>query len=220
MRVTSVQKKINIQIPKLDVFIHKCYVECARKIYKNVYLYELDVGPLQIQKHNRELEIIVQECILNVVRESIPVENLLAAYLDETTEEVETTVSTVENVPIHGGSSSKQGIQVIEEVQEAQVPIVQEQIAMKIQEPMIEPTSPSITFNDVPNIVTIPNTVEETNARMGEPSTEDNNNVSSGDLVIGDSVSLSINDLFSSSDISSSDISSSDNKEDEIQILS
>ncbi len=87
MRVGQKQKKIDIKIPKLDDFIHKAYVNVARKIYKNVYLFELNTSPLQIQKHNRELELIVQECILNAVRESIPVENILRAYMDETVEE-------------------------------------------------------------------------------------------------------------------------------------
>ena len=87
MRVGQKQKKIDINIPKLDDFIHKAYINVARKIYKNVYLFELNAPPLQIQKHNRELEIIVQECILNAVRESIPVENILRAYMDETVEE-------------------------------------------------------------------------------------------------------------------------------------
>jgi hypothetical protein len=87
MRVGQKQKKIDINIPKLDDFIHKVYVHVARKIYKNVYLFELNVSPLQIQKHNRELEIIVQECILNSLRESVPVEAILKAYMDETMEE-------------------------------------------------------------------------------------------------------------------------------------
>ena len=56
-------------------------------MYKNVYLFELNCPPLQIQKHNRELEIIIQECILNAVRDSIPVESILKAYMDETVEE-------------------------------------------------------------------------------------------------------------------------------------
>ena len=87
MRVGQKQKKIDINIPKLDDFIHKIYVYVARKVYKNVYLFELNCPPLQIQKHNRELEIIVQECILNAVRDSIPVESILRAYMDETVEE-------------------------------------------------------------------------------------------------------------------------------------
>jgi hypothetical protein len=87
MRVGQKQKKIDINIPKLDDFIHKVYIHVARKIYKNVYLFEFNVPPLQIQKHNRELEVIVQECILNSLRESVPVEAILKAYMDETMEE-------------------------------------------------------------------------------------------------------------------------------------
>lgn len=87
IRVGQKQKKIDITIPKLDDFIHKIYINVARKIYKNVYLFEINIPPLQTQKHFRELEIIVQECILNTVRDSIPVEAILQAYMDETIEE-------------------------------------------------------------------------------------------------------------------------------------
>lgn len=87
MRVGNKPRKIDIRIPKLDDFLHKVYVHVARKVYKNVYLFELNATPLQVQKNNRELELIVQECILNAVRESIPVENILRAYMDETVEE-------------------------------------------------------------------------------------------------------------------------------------
>jgi len=87
MRVGQKQKKIDINIPKLDDFIHKVYVNVARKVYKNVYLFELNIPPLQTQKNNRELEILVQEGILNTLRESIPVETILKAYMDETVEE-------------------------------------------------------------------------------------------------------------------------------------
>jgi hypothetical protein len=87
MRVGQKQKKIDINIPKLDEFIHKTYINVARKVYKNVYLFEVNIQPLQVQKNYRELEIIVQECILNTLRESIPVEAILKAYMDETVEE-------------------------------------------------------------------------------------------------------------------------------------
>jgi len=88
VRVGQKQKRIDINVPKLDDFLHKVYISVARKVYKNVYLFEQGISPLQIQKHNRELEIIVQECILNTIRESIPVEAILKEYMqDETVEE-------------------------------------------------------------------------------------------------------------------------------------
>ena len=87
MRAGNKQKKINVTIPKLDEFIHKIYINVARKVYKNVYLFEINIPSLQTQKYQRELELIVQECILITIRESIPVETLLRAYMDETIEE-------------------------------------------------------------------------------------------------------------------------------------
>jgi hypothetical protein len=87
MRVGQKQKKIDINIPKIDDFIHKCYINAARKIYKNVYLFQTDIPPLQIQKNYRELENIIHESIITTLRESIPVESILRAYMDETVEE-------------------------------------------------------------------------------------------------------------------------------------
>jgi hypothetical protein len=87
MRVGKKQKQIDISIPKIDDFIHKCYINCARDIYKNVYLFETNILPLEIQKYRRELEMIIQECVLKTVRDSIPVESILKAYMEETTEE-------------------------------------------------------------------------------------------------------------------------------------
>ena len=88
MRVGSKQKKIEINVPSLKDFIHKVYINCARKLYSNVYLFENNIESLQIQKHNREKELIIKESILNTLRENIPVEQLLRSYLDEGIEEL------------------------------------------------------------------------------------------------------------------------------------
>jgi hypothetical protein len=87
MRVGQKQKKIDITIPKLNDFIHNVYVHTARKLYKSIYLFELNIPPLQKQKYNREFEILIQESILNAVRDSIPIESILRAYMDESIEE-------------------------------------------------------------------------------------------------------------------------------------
>jgi hypothetical protein len=92
IRVGNKQKKIDISIPKLDNFIHRLYVHSARKIYTNVYLFEKKNSDLQIQKNNRELEIIIQESILTTIRESIPTEAIIRAYLDESMEEEEQVI--------------------------------------------------------------------------------------------------------------------------------
>ena len=102
IRVGSKQKKIEINVPKINDFLHKVYVYAGRKVYKNAYLFELHIPPLQKQKNMALLEKIVHESILNTVRDSIPVEALLKAYMsesveDEVTEEIKEVV--VESTP-------------------------------------------------------------------------------------------------------------------------
>ncbi len=113
IRVGQKQRKIDVSIPKIDDFIHKVYINVARKVYKNVYLFEINIPPLQVQKHFRELEIIVQECILNTVRDSIPVESILQAYMDQTIEE--DVVEEVKEQVIEQPTKKEEETQIIKE---------------------------------------------------------------------------------------------------------
>lgn len=104
VRVGQKQKKVDINIPKLEEYVHKSYIEIARRVYKNAFLFELSVSPLVRQKHMREIELLVRESLLNVIRDNMPVEQILRAYIDETTEEdvyevKEDTHEVIEDVP-------------------------------------------------------------------------------------------------------------------------
>jgi len=147
MRVGQKQKKIDINVPKLDDFIHKTYVNVARKVYKNVYLFEINIPPLQVQKNHRELEIIIQECILNTLRENIPVEAILKAYMDETIEE-----------------------DVVEEVKEEIInenitqPIVEQGTGTGLSNNPPQSSSSSLSFNDVDMIKSTDGSISSINA--------------------------------------------------------
>lgn len=86
IRVGTKQKKIELDIPRLAEFIHKVYIAIARKLYKNVYLFERGIPALERQRHQREFELIIQEAILNTIRDSIPTDRILRAYMDQTSE--------------------------------------------------------------------------------------------------------------------------------------
>jgi hypothetical protein len=53
-------------------------------------LFEIDIPPLEQQRRNREFELLVQTCIMNTIRDKIPVETLLRQFIDET-QEIEVT---------------------------------------------------------------------------------------------------------------------------------
>jgi len=113
IRVGSKQKKVDIHIPKLDSFIHKIYITAARKIYKNVYLFEMNISPLESQKYSRGLELIVQECIMSTIRSSIPIENILRAYMDETHEE--DVIEEVKEEVVHSDPEATSQSEVVSE---------------------------------------------------------------------------------------------------------
>jgi hypothetical protein len=93
IRVGQKQKKIDIDIPSIDKFVHQIYINVARKLYTNIYLFEKEIFPLQVQKNNRELEIIVKESILITIRNNVPVEQILRVYMEETEEEEEVNIA-------------------------------------------------------------------------------------------------------------------------------
>jgi hypothetical protein len=174
IRVGNKQKKIDIAIPKLDAFIHKVYIHVARKVYTNVYLFEKSISPLMIQKNMRELEMIVQECILTAIRESIPTEEIIKAYMDEAVEHEEEII--IENIdepvlPIEPpvlNDEEEPSIQ-MEEEPRATVPSIQD-----IDD---KPVLTRLKFNDYDSIMDENNQVDTISApktieRLEEISTE------------------------------------------------
>lgn len=88
VRVGQKQKPVDLSVPSANSFVHKVYTLTARRLYTSVYLFEKDVAPLEKQKLNRELEVMVKECIMNAIRDSVPVEKILKAYVSQTEEVV------------------------------------------------------------------------------------------------------------------------------------
>lgn len=147
IRVGNKQKKIDISIPKLDAFLHKSYIHAARKAYMNVYLFEKNISALMVQKHNRELELIVQECILAAVRESIPTEAIIRAYLDESVEQEEEVViePIKEDTPLASSDTNDADETPLEIPPEEAPPAV----IPAIQDIDTKPVITRLAFNDV-----------------------------------------------------------------------
>jgi len=162
IRVGNKQKKIDISIPKLDHFIHKVYIHAARKVYTNVYLFEKNITPLQVQKNARELDTIVQECILTAIRESIPTEAIIRAYMDESVEQEEEVF--IENVKepvideMAASAETKDGESKKEE--DDAVPSVVPSVKNIDEEKVVT----RLTFNDFDSVFTDDNQVESVEA--------------------------------------------------------
>lgn len=171
IRVGNKQKKIDIAIPKLDAFIHKVYIHVARKVYSNVYLFEKNILPLAMQKNMRELEIIVQECILTAIRESIPTEEIIKAYMDESTEHEEEVI--IENMDepemitepsVEATDSNKEYSQEGESSREFPKEEEEPETVLGIRDLNDEPVLTKLKFNDYDSVMTDSNNVETVSA--------------------------------------------------------
>ena len=63
-----------------------------------MYLFEKTKQHLQIQKNNHRLEGLINDCILNTIRESIPIEHLLKVYIEDQFIEEDTEVVDTEEI--------------------------------------------------------------------------------------------------------------------------
>ena len=163
IRVGNKQKKIDISIPKLDHFIHKVYIHAARKVYSNVYLFEKNITPLQVQKNARELETIVQECILTAIRESIPTEAIIRAYMDESVEqEEEVFIENVKEPVLDEAAASDNNEEKKEEKKEEEdaIPSVVPSVKNIDEEKVVT----RLTFNDFDSVLNDDNKVESVEA--------------------------------------------------------
>ena len=166
VRVGNESKKINIDIPDFGIFIHNIYTNIARKLYSSIYLFELEISGLEKQKRTREFELLVQTCIMNTIRDKIPIESLLRQYMDESSE-IEVKVDKPKEDPkIEPRVDSKVETKVepkaqVEPVCEAvkfdDIPVSQPEVqALPMVQPLAQPlvpslpepeTRPSISFN-------------------------------------------------------------------------
>ena len=81
-------QKINVTIPKTSTFVHKCYINTARELWKNPYLFNENVPGHEFQKNNKEIECIIQKCIENTIRNSLPIKDILKEHLEGETDSI------------------------------------------------------------------------------------------------------------------------------------
>lgn len=166
IRVGNKQKKIDISIPNLDNFIHKVYINVARKTYVNVYLFEKSISPLQMQKNNREFELIIQECILTAIRESIPTEAIIRAYMEEGVEqEEEVIIEKMEEPTIEPGAKPESTDTETTERSDGSVKTEDEPYTVpSTQNVDNEPVITRLSFNDYDAVLDEKDKVENINA--------------------------------------------------------
>ena len=193
VRVGSENKKINIDIPDFTIFLHKIYINIARKLYSNIYLFEIDIPPLEQQRRNREFELLVQTSIMNTIRDNLPVENLLRQYIDETQEvDVSKVETVVENKPLP--ESEKEKVEPVDEIKVYNEPVDE----IKVYN---EPVDEIKVFNEPVDEIKVCDELVGSDIIQIEDSSEKQNSIrfhpdiTKDDLNIGEEIKINVEDL-------------------------
>lgn len=86
----KIQTKIDpkfYQNIKIDDFIHKIYIECARELWNNPYLMYHQYPPIELKRNQRDTIHLVKDSIKEAIRKLLPVKEILELYLGEELEQ-------------------------------------------------------------------------------------------------------------------------------------
>jgi hypothetical protein len=75
-------KRVNLTIPKTSNFIHKCYINSAREMWKNPYLFDESVSTSEYQKNIKYIEDLIKESIEHTIRKALPVKEILRDHFE------------------------------------------------------------------------------------------------------------------------------------------
>lgn len=79
-----VQNKIDPKVYqdlKIEDFIHKIYIECARELINYPYLMYHQYPPIEFKRNQRETNMLIKDSIKEAVRKLLPIKQLLEFYL-------------------------------------------------------------------------------------------------------------------------------------------
>tara|TARA_B100001564_G_scaffold205006_1_gene172533 strand:+ start:359 stop:1384 length:1026 start_codon:yes stop_codon:yes gene_type:complete len=80
--IKNKNKQIKVKVPKLETFIHKCYIEVAKEFWTYTYLFNDNINKLEVQKNKRQIDMIIKNSIEEVVRKLLPLKTILKDYLE------------------------------------------------------------------------------------------------------------------------------------------
>jgi hypothetical protein len=87
IRLSTNNKKVEINIPKVDHFLFKALCETAKLLWSSTYLFRDGIPGIDKQQNYRTIEGMLHEGILQAVRSLVPVKSILKDFVNHDTAE-------------------------------------------------------------------------------------------------------------------------------------
>lgn len=82
IRITSKNKKLDISIPKVEHFLFKVLCETSKLLWSSTYLFRDGISSIEKQQNYRTIESLLNEGILQAVRNLVPVKTILKDFMN------------------------------------------------------------------------------------------------------------------------------------------
>jgi len=180
VRVGQSEKNVDINIPKLCDFIHRVYINTARTVYSNIYLFEQNILPLQIQQNYNKVDTIIKESIIESIRQSMPIDEILRSYLEDSViENVSKTQLTTSNNELDKNTTDN-----------IQSTIDKEEVNINDNNIMVQPTS---------DLFDVSSTLDKPNSTLdNEVNSQENTNndfINTNNIELQSDLNTNISDL-------------------------
>lgn len=150
IRLSTNNKKIEINIPKVEHFLFKVLCETAKLLWSSTYLFRDGIPGMEKQQNYRNIENMLHEGIIQAVRSLVPVKSILKDFVnhDSTSKEDEDSDEEIEKkeeltVP-PSVDINTQDTSVVQSVAEVNTPVPE-----PVPEPVSEPV-PALVPESVP----------------------------------------------------------------------
>jgi outer membrane biosynthesis protein TonB len=83
IRLSSHQKKVEINIPKVEHFLFKVLCETSKLLWSSTYLFRDGISGIEKQQNYRNIETILNDGVLQAVRSMVPVKSILKDFVNQ-----------------------------------------------------------------------------------------------------------------------------------------
>ena len=83
IRLSSNQKKVEINIPKVEHFLFKVLCETSKLLWSSTYLFRDGISGIEKQQNYRNIETILNDGVLQAVRSMVPVKSILKDFVNQ-----------------------------------------------------------------------------------------------------------------------------------------
>lgn len=83
IRLSSHHKKVEINVPKVEHFLFKVLCETSKLLWSSTYLFRDGITGMEKQQNYRNIEQILNEGILQAVRNLVPVKSILKDFMNQ-----------------------------------------------------------------------------------------------------------------------------------------